>query len=414
MLLSELFENKEKYWNMLKEDWNSVSDLFPEHIDRISYKTKQINEQYIQTKSAEFQKQIKSFPKIPLGRKKWKQKVFHLVKTSLHNENMLNVHQAMNSERIDQLTEEIKEFLRQERKFAPELSFADLGQAVRNYIVYTMFKEIHNDQSGFHAAAYAYSMLYPFTDNYIDHSNYTEKQKLEYNRIIYDKIHGFIVHPADLHQEKTCELLQTIISSYERNGSSCISQLLLMMLDAQECSIRQQNKAFPLSAEERLEISIYKGGISVLIDRYFVEKDITPEDLKFYLGFGFFLQLADDLQDIKEDSQLGHSTLFTLDLNSTWEEKTVNRLLNYINHIMKLYQPINNNFKNFVLSASRFLIYTSVFRSREYFSEEYLKQLEEYMPVTASYMENILNSRMEKQDDILQAQYMDILDGLIQ
>ncbi len=413
MILSELFENKEEYLNLIKADWKSVSDSFPDPIDSVSYETKQKNEKYIQTISSKFQKQVKSFPKLPLGRKKWRKKTLNLVKTSLHNETILNIHQVMSSEKIGLLMEEIKNFLRQVRSFAPELSFADIGQAIRNYIVYTMFKEMHIENSGFNAAAYAYSMLYPFTDNYIDHKNYTDAEKQEYNRIICATINAAAVHPANIHQEKTCELLRTIISSYEKEGSYQISQLLLMMLDAQACSIRQQRQAFPLTAEERLDVSLYKGGISVLIDRYFVQEEISSEDLRFYLGFGFFLQLADDLQDIKEDSLLGHSTLFTLDLSSDREERTVNRLLHFLNHIMEHFQPKNIHMKNFVLAASRLLIYTSVIGSKEFFSNEYLSQLEKSLPVTASFMENILTQRVEKQDPELQERYMDIVDGLI-
>lgn len=74
-----------------------------------------------------------------------------------------------------------------------------------------------------------------------------------------------------------------------------------MMLEAQEDSMRVQENRLIRNMDERLNISIYKGGISVLIDRFFVDKDMTKEDELFYFAFGFLLQLADDLQDISED-----------------------------------------------------------------------------------------------------------------
>jgi len=63
-----------------------------------------------------------------------------------------------------------------------------------------------------------------------------------------------------------------IESEYPRDSNSTIFMLLLMMVEAQEGSMRQQNRVFTLTHEEILDISLYKGGISVLIDRFFVKK----------------------------------------------------------------------------------------------------------------------------------------------
>jgi hypothetical protein len=148
------------------------------------------------------------------------------------------------------------------------------------------------------------------------------------------------------------------------------------MLEAQEDSIRQQNKGSILTEEERLDISLYKGGVSVLIDRYLVNKPLTDEEMNFYLGLGFFLQLADDLQDIKTDGEQNWQTLLTLDRNPLQKEKSINKLLHFIHNIMNSYQAENNRFKDFVLGNCYQLIYTSVIGSKEYFTEEYLNKIE--------------------------------------
>ena len=78
------------------------------------------------------------------------------------------------------------------------------------------------------------------------------------------------------------------------------------MLEAQEISQKQADASLFLTERNIMDISIYKGGLSVLIDRFFINLKMTEEEILFYFGFGFLLQLCDDLQDIGEDLSLIH------------------------------------------------------------------------------------------------------------
>lgn len=411
-MLIETKTIKENCLNEIKREWLAAKRSFPVFLTEISKETKEQNEQYIQSFSEEFKKHFKKFSSSPIGRKKWKQKTFELIEKVLYKETILGIHDSLDHQTIDAFQEDIKDFLRHVRAFAPELSLEGIGQAIRNYIVYAMFNEVNQIKPGFSKAGYGYSMLYPFTDNYIDSQTYSDKEKLEYNQIIRDKIEGKNVNPTSVHQRKTCELLQAIEEDYPRNQDTTIYTLLLMMLEAQEDSMQQDVKSV-LSAEERLNISLYKGGISVLIDRYLVRKQLTPADLIFYFGFGFFLQLADDLQDIKDDSIQGHQTLFTINLQPEQEEKLVNQLLNFLHQIMNTYQAENDIFKNFILSNCYQLIYSSVVGSKEFFSKEYIDHLEKLLPITYSFLENMKLSQVKNKDSKIQNKYMKMLDELI-
>ena len=413
MILLELISNKDKFLNILKEEWLKAEDTFPDFLSEINPETKIINELYIKSISQNLQKQIGSFRKIPIQRGKWRNKALDMIYDILYREDIIGLHHYMNQNEIDSFFGELMEFLRHVRKFAPDLLFTDIGQAIRNYIVYAVFKKLNKETSGFNLAAFGYSMLYPFTDNYLDNKSLSSEDKKEYNQLIRDKIDGKEIHPQKLHHRKTCDLLQNIEDLYPRNLDQTIYQLLLMMLDAQENSLSQQNKDLPLSDQERLEVSIYKGSISVLMDRFFVNKDTTEEDLIFYLSFGFFLQLADDLQDIGEDSRLGHSSLFTTNLQCRQEEAIVNKLLHYVHHIMTEYRSDNESLKHFLLSNSYLLIFTSVIRSREFFSQEYIATIEKFLPFNTSILMNLQNNNVETMDRKLQNKYIKILDALI-
>ena len=403
----------EDYLNRVKRVWLSSSDTFPDFLSEISYEIKLQNETNLQTILDDFHKKVKCFRRIPFRRKSWKLKMLKLINDVLYNETIIGMHHSMNRQSTDAFQEELKEFLRQVRKFSPELSFEGIGQALRNYIVYAMFKEIHQQQSGFSRAGFGYSMLYPFTDNYIDSKTYSAEEKAQFNQIIRDKIEGKVVHPNSKYQQKTCALLQAIESEYPRETTSAIYPLLLMMLEAQENSIRQQHSSPLLTSEERLDISLYKGGVSVLIDRYLINKDLSEAEVTLYLGLGFFLQLADDLQDIREDSLQGHQTILTLDLSCRQEELLVNKMLHFVHNIMDSYQAENHAFQRFVLANCYQLIYTSVFGSSEFFTQEYLNRIEKYLPVSCSLYETLQKGMSINQDNDNEDKYLKILDTLI-
>jgi len=412
-MLLEKNKIKDICLHKIKDAWLAAPDTFPDFLTEISTETKTQNEQYIQTVSEDFQKQLKSFPMNAKRRGKWKQKMIGMLDHVLSEETIIGVHYAMDQQSLGTFQNELKDFLIHARKFAPELSIEEIGQAIRNYVVYAMFNEMNQIRPGFNMAGFGYSMLYPFTDNYIDNPQCSDRDKIQYNQIIRDKIAGKEVHPESMHQQKTCELLSAIESEYPRDSDSTIFTLLSLMLEAQEDSLRQQTKGASLSLSERLDISLYKGGISVLIDRFFVKKEITEDDLDFYLGFGFFLQLADDLQDIREDSRAGHQTVLTVDESYGYKEKTVNKMLYYVYQILFDYHAENDVFKNFVLNNCYQLIYSSAVGSREFFSQEYLEKLEKYLPVTYPFLEKMNKNQNENKDFKIQDKYMKIMDEMI-
>jgi hypothetical protein len=267
---------------------------------------------------------------------------------------------------------------------------------------------------GFSSAGFGYSMLYPFTDNFIDNTANSPEDKQNYNQFIRDTLAGREVTPSSDHHQKTYELLKAIEADYPRERDTSVYTLLLVMLEAQEESLRQQKKSIPLSPKERLSISIVKGGMSVLIDRFLVNKELTDADYLFYLGFGFFLQLADDLQDISEDSQKGHHTLFTVDLSPSEEERLVNKLMHFLKNIMEAFSAENDRFQKLIYSSSYQLIYSSLIGSQEFFTEAYRKKIEVCLPVTVPYLEAAKANMLNYQADQVEDNRLRILDLLIE
>ncbi|RPI97560.1 MAG: hypothetical protein EHM31_13325, partial [Candidatus Aminicenantes bacterium] len=110
---------------------------------------------------------------------------------------------------------------------------------------------------------------------------------------------------------------------------------LLTIYNAQVKSLLQQRPEAAPSPEDILAISLEKGGTSVLADGYLVAGSLEPADEDFCFGFGTFLQLADDLQDIAEDSRCGHRTLFSIGGAGAPLDATAIRLESYLAAVLE-------------------------------------------------------------------------------
>ena len=86
---------------------------------------------------------------------------------------------------------------------------------------------------------------------------------------------------------------------------------LLAIHRAQEKSLRLlRGRASPYEVDV-LGISFEKGGASVLADGYLVAGALTPAQEEFAFGWGVFLQLVDDLQDVRQDATDGLLTVYS-------------------------------------------------------------------------------------------------------
>ena len=370
--------------------WTGLSRDFPKSLDTVPQGARDINVEFLEKTakimSGHFDK-INSIWAKRYGfyRRRWAEKTEKLFNRFLQDEAILHISDYFPPETVSDISEALKEFLSAAKRFG--LSVSDLGQAVRNYLIYILFLEACNKKQHFTPAIFGYSMLYPVTDNYID-GGYSSEEKRKFNKLIHDKISGLPAPPpASALERQTCELLDCIESVYPRNGQNSIYLLLSMMLEAQQGSMVQQNKQHSLPEDKLLEISLYKGGVSVLIDRYLADGQINNGELRFYLGYGFILQLADDLQDISTDLHKGNQTLFTLASGTKAPEAAVNRLLNFADRLFREHTLPNEKFQRFMHQSTVYLILMSAGMSKEHFSEGYLQMLEEHCPISFSFME---------------------------
>lgn len=391
--------------------WASSQNTFPSFLPPVSPEKKKDNEAWFTAAMEQLQQQMKTFPahgkisvrmpgNVPLQPptprlQKWAGEMELLFHSLLFNEPILGIRSAMPEESLISFQNSVKDFLRQVRSFAPEMGTEDIGQALRNFMVYSIFREQNGLPQNCPPSIFGYSMLYPFTDNFLDDPAHTPEEKKHYNQLIHHTICGLPITPLSVHEEKTALLLSGIaavypdtesVASYGNDTGEDIRRGLLLMLEAQEISQKQVDASLPLTGQNIMDISIYKGGMSVLIDRYFINLNMTEEDLYFYFGFGFLLQLCDDLQDIGEDKAGGSRTLLSSCDSPKETASRVNCLFSYTDTLFNSCPCRNFAFSSFLRQSCYELILTSAAGSGSWFEDAYLERLEEYLPVSRSFL----------------------------
>jgi hypothetical protein len=86
-----------------------------------------------------------------------------------------------------------------------------------------------------------------------------------------------------------------------------------------------------------LEITVQKGGVSVLADAYLVRGQLTQEEAEFAFGYGVLLQLMGDLQDLRQDLSSGHTTPFTLELALAPLDSAARRLRSFVPTALRIW-----------------------------------------------------------------------------
>ncbi len=391
-----------EYIKEIRKLWIGQPGTFPVFLEenpgifkKVDAVQKKENEKLIEEISQKMRKKAQQRPEGEEERVQWEYELEQELKGFLEKEKILCLSEWMGGELLDAFERETKNFIGRVRGFDEALEPEQIWQAMRNYFIYGMIVEMQGGEQNADDPILAYSLLYPYTDNYIDDKKISREKKAQYNRMIGRKLKGEAVEPGNRLEEKTCRLLDMILSAYEGEAKNKVVSVLLQLLEAQSCSIGQMKQ--DIEEERILEISIRKGGSSVLADYLFATEDWREQEEKFCLKFGFILQLVDDLQDIEEDEKAGSHTLMTNAAKEKRLEEQVNRLLWFIWSEINAFVPKNPRLKEFVLKNCIGISILSASAAgsagggsrKVFFPEGYLKALEPYLPVSIEFIKRM-------------------------
>jgi hypothetical protein len=274
---------------------------------------------------------------------------------------------------------------RQAKRFDPGVSTTDIVQACRNAWTACGLQALLAGKMRVTPSIFAYSMLYPYSDNYMDDPAIAREAKLSFSERFRDRLAGDGVAPVNDREATIWRLVGLIESQYARAAYPQVFESLRAIHKAQEESLRLLRRRGAADViVDVLALSFAKGGSSVLADAYLAGGSVTGDQARFAFDWGVLLQLADDLQDVRADRERGLLTLFSQASERGPLDEVTNRTLQFARKVMAqldaFQAPGTEALKDLIQSSSYSLLIRSAGEAGESYSKPYLARIESRSP----------------------------------
>jgi hypothetical protein len=275
---------------------------------------------------------------------------------------------------------------------------ADILQASRNAWTACGLQLLYGCPMRLTPSIFAYSMLYPATDNYLDADDVSREEKLGFSLRFGHRLAGDEVPAANPREAEIWRLVTMIEDEYPRATYPRVHAALLGIHMAQQESLRFQHRAPSAGADGLLAVSFGKGGASVLADARLARAGIGEQAERFAFMWGVFLQLADDLQDFEEDRANGALTLFTQAAEGGSLDAVTARTLHFGSRVMREMDALPRDcppgggedwsapLKELIRTSSRAVVIRSAGELESLYSPGFLAQLERYSPCRYAFL----------------------------
>ena len=281
-----------------------------------------------------------------------------------------------------------KDFFYQAREFAPELSPENIYQGLRNVWIMNGLQLMMNIPVKITPSVFAYSMIYPYSDNYLDDPNISDSEKQKFSLRFNKRLHGENVTPLNHTEAQLFQLVGMFEEQYDRLQFPEVYESLYAIQKGQTDSLKLLKKS-GLTETGIRRVCFEKGGTSVLADGYLVAGKLSQDQEQALIGYGIYLQLLDDIQDIKEDATASTNTMCT-SLERSGLDEFVNRTIHFGRTAleeMKCFDAPNVDvFLNLMNRSIETMIIESIGLNETGFTEEYLLEIEKYSPLHFDYL----------------------------
>lgn len=283
------------------------------------------------------------------------------------------------------------EFSRQARSFDGLLVEADILQASRNLWSMNLMQIMFGLPVQVTPAALAYSLLYPYTDNYLDDPDCSRSLKRSFNERLYRRLLGEIIEPLNRPERMICELVARIEAQYERHAWPQIYASLLAIHSAQGHSMLLQSPQASPYEMDVLGLCFEKGGTSTLADGYLVAGDLSPEQQLLTFHYGTFTQLVDDLEDVQADLLGGIQTVFSQTAGKWPLDRVTQRTIHFGNQFVDQLERLPvvglEPLKRLLRRAIPPMIVAEAGAAGCYYSHGYLKELQAHFPFRFAFLQ---------------------------
>lgn len=335
----------------------------------------------------------------------WRQELDDKIKNMLKDEQILYMSWLSEEEQASflQIT---RLFIKDAREFDKEMSLEDIGQAMRNVWIFILLEKMFNLPLQYHKAIFAYSMLYPYTDNFLDDEFVSLQEKQDFNDWLTRRLQGEENLCIDENVKHIHQLIEMIEEIFPRECYASVYDALLLIQQGQIKSLLQTQD---LDWEMIERISIEKGAASVIADGMLIQGEMNDLQYQFCVEYGYMLQIADDIQDQIEDDRIHHHTLASILTMENERVELANQLLQYIQDV--LLQRCPNKEKQVqacIIQNCTQLLVSSVLKHPDLYPTSYIQQLNRHMPFQSTFLDDI--KRQEGSMDMDEEQFMMYLD----
>ncbi|MBV8072773.1 MAG: hypothetical protein JO270_22910 [Acidobacteriaceae bacterium] len=300
----------------------------------------------------------------------------------------------LDGESIDVLTEEFLPvgtgLAQWARDFDAALSMPSIIQAARNAWTACGLQPLLGTRIQLTPSILGYSLLYPYSDNYLDDEAITAEDKLRFSSRFRSRLKGATPPTEDFRERAMWTLVSMIETQYPRAQYPQVFECLLAIHRAQEESIGQVRESHAGDDGNCLEVSCAKGGSSVLTDACLAHGFLNEEESRFAFEWGVLLQLGDDLQDVREDLNRGSFTLFsTAAATGELLDGLTIQLLNFSERVWERMKQLPHgtpSYRELMKMSWRSLILRAVAESHEFFSTGFLKEAERHSPFRFAFL----------------------------
>jgi hypothetical protein len=304
------------------------------------------------------------------------------------------------------------ELARWTRRFDPEMSKMDIVQACRNAWTACGLQPLMGCRTELTPSILAYSLMYPYSDNYLDRGDVPGRAKAEFSGRFRERLRGEGPAPENAREAALWTLVGMVEGEYPRGLYPEVYGSLLAIHAAQERSIAQLKNG--VTDAEVLEISCAKGGTSVLADAMLARGRLSEGEAQFAFDWGVLLQLGDDLQDLGEDLRRESATVFTRAVRRKESlDELVKQLLAFSARVaaeMEALPHATPMLRRLLPMSWRSLIVEAVADARGYFSRRFLRELESTSPLGLRFLRR-RHQRLRRRRGLYEGVFDALVDG---
>jgi hypothetical protein len=298
------------------------------------------------------------------------------------------------------------------RRFDRGLSSEDVFQAGRNALVMHSIQALLGLPAEVTPAVLGYSLLYPYTDNYLDDPTVSGRDKAAFNERLARRLAGAGPEPEGAHERAVWDAVSLIEGQYERKSFPQVFASLQAIHRAQNRSVDLVAGGASPYEVDVLGICLEKGGTSVLADGYLVAGSLPKDQASFFFGLGAYLQLGDDLQDVEDNRRDGILTVFSQTAGRWPLDAVTKQSLDFCRNLLRgadcFGTPEAETLKELISLSTRLMTIEATARARKYYSKGFVRQLETHFPVRFSYLK-----RQQKRATRDRALWAGLLESLL-